>query len=1001
MTDRDGNIISVSEIPYLAPNSTETAEFEVKQENLGYTSYYAVADYENQIKETDKKDNILPLPMDILCYEEKTPSLEIKNLNATVSGNSVTVKGETNEQGEGYITFKQEDALYYVHNFTCDGNINETVSLPDHIPSGIYTIEAGIYQKEPVNHITVSAELKTSAKNTRKPMGYGTFTDMEKVPHFWYINHANMLMWESKPYFTFGYMFVGTNFVPDGNSAKAVRTYDATMEELLVMQGVNACGITDMENTAKIKPYMEQAGMTYSAFAGEGNVIYWMKYPLDSYLVKNGKYMTDLTEGKGEYTFTDLNGEAIKGYHILIYDLTDNIPIECIPTDTDQTKIDISVTNPLPGHNYRAYITPRVIGGHTIHDYWSAWEDRLEFAKEAIAKQKYPKGVRYAIDPFENEEGFFFNNDPYKIPVSDAYLKTFEEYLRNKYTDIEKLNEAWAVTDGNIKDFASATHLTPLQIIGENSYLYNNTENTVITLNAKRSLYWYDTLDARDTSLLKLHNEYADWFKQYCNVPIVSKRVGGHSKAFTPDTVWGGFDGVAVDCYNLKTKINKVTGSFLADIEDSPKTCWFPTLEINYETPSTTKPTEGWPDETVMREDFARFLEMGVRGFNIFALDLRNTAEDVFAWPKFDAMLHPYQIEWYKNIKTDILNNIDKLENLKPKTGYIYPTLEPELNAFVYNNKSHSGLGWSSTQAKNGYWFIPTNNFNHNNLTVCSLPDYPISRVYGEKLNTAIEENKCPILYVGLRKDLGQIPALDTYFTEEFFTVHNSEGDVTCQKLDPKDGFRPILEKDGAVYGMEREGLTIIAMDTDPVLYTEEADLPMTGETEDISREILGVSSSTENNGSNLTEKDFTLDETGKYIYLSEVNPTYAKQGWGVLEYDHNLDMGPLGCKGIKFAHGLASHAPAEIIYNLEGKYKKFACFIGIADVYTDMGSVTYEIFADGKNIFSSGLVKGSDLPGKLELDIQGVNELKFIIGDGGDSNHADHASLFEARLYY
>ncbi|MBQ7256330.1 MAG: NPCBM/NEW2 domain-containing protein [Abditibacteriota bacterium] len=979
------------------PNATYLIDFPLTHNDLGYKSYYIVANKDNRIFENTLENNSLPLLQKIYVYEEKSPTLKIENLKATAYSNKINVSATTNEIGDAFITLKKDKALYFVHNFKAEKNINESFIIPD-IPTGDYEVEFGVYEKAPIEKVSVNLNIKTENKKPIKPMSYGTFVDMEKVPHFWYVNHSNTLLWEGKPYMPFGYMFVGSNFVPaKEKSTKPLTTYEGTLEEILVMQGVNSLGITEMENTSKIEAFMEEIGMTYSTHGGVGNVVYWQKYPMQAYLVKNGKHFIDLTSSKCEYDFTDLRGEKVKNIYTFIYDLTENKPIGVYLTE-NSSKVDISLPDYNSEHRYRAFFTAELIGGHALHDYWSAWDDRIKQAKEILDKKRFPSSVRYAIDPMENEEGFFFNNDPYKIPSVQAYIKDIEALLKDKYENIENITKAWAVLSGDLRDFNTCASLVPCQVIDDKAYVYNISSKEIITLDAKKSVYWYDIIESRDTSLRNLHTKYCNWFKEYCDVPIVSKRVGGHTRAFTCDREYGSFDGVAVDCYNLSTSINKTTGAFVADIEDSAKTGWFPTLEINYETPSPTKPTEGWPNEGVMREDFARFLEMGVKGFNIFALDLRNTATDVYAWPKFDVMLHPYQLEWYNSIKTSILEKQDSLINMKPKVAYIYPTLEPELNSFVYKDKSHSGLGWSSVKSKSGYWFIPTYNFNHDNLTVTSLPESPADMFYGKALNDAIKENVSPILYIGLRNNIGVIPELDKLFKDSFKNINTSFGDIKCQELNVPNGFTVTHKEGKFVYGITNGILSVVAMDVDPTLYVEKEEIPVTLYNLPNTYSLLGVKDSTV--ADEIDESLYVLGEESPYIYLSELTPTYAKQGFGVLEIDHNLDMGPLSCKGVKFKHGLASHAPAEIIYDLEGKYSKFATFIGLCDVYVDLGTVTYDIYVDGKNVFSSGLVRGSDLPRKVEIDVKGAKELKFIIGDGGDSNHADHASFFEARLY-
>jgi len=1022
IVDENKNILTSQVIKSLEPSKTEALKFSLVPTKLGYSRYFVVCDPDNKLSESNKKNNVLPLLQSVYYFNKKENALTLNSVDipkAAKAGDIINIGLDMKSKNDltnkkAYIRFKNENRLFYVYEFNIkSGNTVKTIEkidLPKDIPSGKYIIEAGVYKEAYVNKNIKDAlvgeiDITSDAKIFRKPMSYGTFVDMENVPHSWYVNHANTLIWNGYVYFPSGYMFVGTNFMPDGNNPVPVDVYTGMLEELEVMQGVNAVGIMDMENTSKIIAYMQEKGMTFCSGAGYGNTLYWEKYPLISWQIKNGKYYTPvLKAGRTEYNMLDISSsDNLKSALYVLVDMTDNKPILSGSAEVKGyvLSVDIPEGKLIDSHTYNVYFTPEVVGGHTIFDFWSSFEERKARALDIIKNIKLPNGTRYVIDPFVNEEGFFFNNDTNKVPNSKVYLEEYSGWLKNKYTNIDNLNKSWALVSGSISDFNEAANIIPLQIVGDKSFVYNKIKNEIVTLDAKKSIFWYDMLEARDQSLLRLHNEYADFFKEYIDLPMISKRVGGHSKSFTPSTEYGGFDGVGVDCYNLADVINKITGSYLGDVEDSPKTGWLPTLEINYETPSPSKPTTGWPSKEVMLDDFARFLEMGVKGFNVFALDLRNTSGDVFTWPKFDVMLHPEQLAWYKGIQNKLSDNMDIISNYKPKVCYWYPTLSPETGSFTYNDFSHYGLQWSSLLTKSGYWFIPTDHFNHTQLTMTSLPNSPASTFYGDKLNDSIKKGLAPIMYMGLRQDLGQIPELDKYFTNKYSTATSPiYGEVKIQVLNPSSDFEVIYKNDkGEVYGIRKDNLTIISMDVNPGAYLEKEDLPIVNPIKiDLYKDILKIPS--HNKAVEVNLDDYKLDESKSYILLGTLIPTFTEQGYGNLQVNKNINGKPLSSGGVKFKNGLATHAPAQIVYNIDGKYKKFECFIGVDMEHGGLGSVTYQVLADGKEIFASGLVTGKDLPRKISLDVSGVKELKLIVTDANDGSHADHADFLEARLY-
>jgi alpha-galactosidase len=60
---------------------------------------------------------------------------------------------------------------------------------------------------------------------------------------------------------------------------------------------------------------------------------------------------------------------------------------------------------------------------------------------------------------------------------------------------------------------------------------------------------------------------------------------------------------------------------------------------------------------------------------------------------------------------------------------------------------------------------------------------------------------------------------------------------------------------------------------------------------------------------------------------------------------------------------------------------------------------VVFKIFADGKKLFDSGLMKPGDAAKTVDLDLRGVQQLLLVVTDGGDGVHFDHANWADARF--
>ena len=60
---------------------------------------------------------------------------------------------------------------------------------------------------------------------------------------------------------------------------------------------------------------------------------------------------------------------------------------------------------------------------------------------------------------------------------------------------------------------------------------------------------------------------------------------------------------------------------------------------------------------------------------------------------------------------------------------------------------------------------------------------------------------------------------------------------------------------------------------------------------------------------------------------------------------------------------------------------------------------MVFQVLADGKKVFDSGVMRGKQPARKISLDLDGVEELLLIVTDAGDGINSDHADWADARL--
>jgi signal transduction histidine kinase len=100
---------------------------------------------------------------------------------------------------------------------------------------------------------------------------------------------------------------------------------------------------------------------------------------------------------------------------------------------------------------------------------------------------------------------------------------------------------------------------------------------------------------------------------------------------------------------------------------------------------------------------------------------------------------------------------------------------------------------------------------------------------------------------------------------------------------------------------------------------------------------------------------------------------------------------------GESFAHGIGCHAPCDMRFPLDGKYRRFLSMVGVDD--TGSGSVTFEVHADGKKLFDSGPMLSGQPSRVIDLDLTGKKELRLVVTDAGDGSNFDFADWAEASI--
>ena len=132
---------------------------------------------------------------------------------------------------------------------------------------------------------------------------------------------------------------------------------------------------------------------------------------------------------------------------------------------------------------------------------------------------------------------------------------------------------------------------------------------------------------------------------------------------------------------------------------------------------------------------------------------------------------------------------------------------------------------------------------------------------------------------------------------------------------------------------------------------------------------------------------------------LSAVGPLHADQNVGAPRFARNIVGGSLKVGTETFANGIGTFARSLLEFSLNGQFRRFTARAGVDAVTEGRGSVAFEIYGDGKKLWSSPTLSGLDAPKDIDLDLTGVNRLRLVVTDANDGNKFDVADWLEPML--
>jgi alpha-galactosidase len=134
-------------------------------------------------------------------------------------------------------------------------------------------------------------------------------------------------------------------------------------------------------------------------------------------------------------------------------------------------------------------------------------------------------------------------------------------------------------------------------------------------------------------------------------------------------------------------------------------------------------------------------------------------------------------------------------------------------------------------------------------------------------------------------------------------------------------------------------------------------------------------------------------------LWLDELETKSVQQDWGSPQARRSVDGNPLRINGVVFARGIGTHANSEWEIELHKAALLFSAMVGVDDEAGRNGTVSFEVWVDGKKAADSGVMHYKESARRLIVDLAGAKVLMLKVLDGGDGIGNDHADWAGAIL--
>ncbi|MCA1596323.1 MAG: NPCBM/NEW2 domain-containing protein, partial [Chloroflexi bacterium] len=134
-------------------------------------------------------------------------------------------------------------------------------------------------------------------------------------------------------------------------------------------------------------------------------------------------------------------------------------------------------------------------------------------------------------------------------------------------------------------------------------------------------------------------------------------------------------------------------------------------------------------------------------------------------------------------------------------------------------------------------------------------------------------------------------------------------------------------------------------------------------------------------------------------VWVDQLDLTRVMQEYGTAHAGRSVDNNPLTLGGIVYPHGIGSHATSQLAIDVNGAATRFVSMVGVDDEKKGAGSVTFQVWVDGKKAIETPVMSGGDRPRFVSVDLTGAKRLILRITDAGDGIDSDHGDWAGAMV--